>query len=684
MRWAEKLRLRMRSVFHRGDLERELDEELRLHFEQQVAENLAAGMSAEEARYAARRMIGGTEQIKEECRDRRGVNWIVSIAQDLRYAGRVYRKSPVFLATALTSLALGIGANSAIFTAADAFLWRPLPVKDPGSLVQLSVTRERPSDARSIPAPFIDELRKSSTVFSGVTDAVADGLSFSVGGPAERIVREAVAPNFFNFLGVPATLGRFFSAEVQRGQWAAETVLSHRYWKSRFAGDERVIGRTVRLNKFPFTIVGVAPDGFSGLDVGFEPELWVAMMPSGQELSQVHLLSESGGPIARLKPGVTLAGAEAATDAQFQHFLGELPPDRRGDPGHIHLLPGSTGDHGFVAEYEKPLAALMGMAGLVLLIACANVANILLARAAAREREFAVRASMWVGLPNGEMTGAILDEVSPGFFQTIGMRRLEGRDFSVADRDGSEPVVILNEVLARMLFGRENSLGRMVMARLRTTQPYRVVGVVRSSRYFDLHAAPPPAIYFAIQQATAYMPTLHVRVAQGRNTADVALAVRHEFDTLDKDVPVFNIKLLDDRVNDSLARERLVSVLAGTFGALAVLLAGVGLYGVMAYAVARRTREIGIRMALGSSPRAVLWIVGEEALALLGVGTAAGLAGGLIAARLASSQLFGLSATDPMTIFGATATMLLVTCLATLIPARRASRVDPMVALRYE
>jgi ABC-type antimicrobial peptide transport system permease subunit len=191
-------------------------------------------------------------------------------------------------------------------------------------------------------------------------------------------------------------------------------------------------------------------------------------------------------------------------------------------------------------------------------------------------------------------------------------------------------------------------------------------------------------IYFAIQQLTAYMPTLHVHVAQGQSTAGVAAAVRREFDALDKEVPVFNVKLLEDRVNDSLARERLVSMLAVAFGALALLLASVGLYGVMAYMVTRRTREIGIRMALGSSPRAVLWLVTKEAFMLLGLGSAGGVSSGMIAAGFVSNQLFGSSSADPRIILGAILTMLVVTCLAMFIPISRALQVAPAIALRCE
>src|SRR6266849_990596 len=201
MRWADKLLLRLRSLFRRHEIEQELDAELRFHLEQQIEENLTAGLTPEEARYTARRSIGGLAQIKEECRDMRRINMIAGILQDLRYAARLFRRSPVFTITALVSLALGIGANSAIFTAADAILWKPLPVMHPESLVRLTVTREKRHDLRKIPAAFADELQRSSTVFSGVAGAVGDGLSFSLDGRAERIMGEAVSNNFFTLLG---------------------------------------------------------------------------------------------------------------------------------------------------------------------------------------------------------------------------------------------------------------------------------------------------------------------------------------------------------------------------------------------------------------------------------------------------------------------------------------------------
>ncbi len=403
MRWADKAVMRLRSLLTRPQVERELDDELRFHLERQIEENLAAGMKADEAHDAARRTIGGFEQIKEECRDTRRVNTIHSIVQDLRYAARLFLRSPVFTITALVSLALGIGANSAIFTAMDAILWRPLPVENPRSLVQLVVTREKRQDVHGIPGTFAEQLRRSSPVFSGLVAADDDGLSFSAGGRAERIMGGAVSRDFFTFLGVRPILGQGFSDAVRKGHWAPEVVLSYRFWKYRFAGSADVIGRTVHINKYPFSVVGVAPTGFFGLDVGWEPELWLPIMPRGQAISQIALISLSqdqpleGARIARLKAGVTLAQAQAATDAQFQNYLREAPRDQKGDLGHIRLLPCDKGDHGLVEQFDQPLFILWGMVALVLLIACSNVANMLLARATARQRELAVRASIGAG-----------------------------------------------------------------------------------------------------------------------------------------------------------------------------------------------------------------------------------------------------------------------------------------------
>lgn len=885
--WKE-LTNRLSYLGRRTRFDAELEREIEFHIETRAGELEQAGLSSRDALAQARREFGSPVRMREDTREAWHFHWLEDLLADVRYAARSFRRSPGFATTALLSLALGIGANSAIFTAMDAILWKPLPVEDQQSLVGFSAIHANGREDDDLPAAFSEELRRSGTIFSDWITASADGLSFSRGGRAERIMGEGVSPNFFAFLGVRPILGQGFSQEVQSGHWAPEVVLSYGFWRSRFAGDRHVIGSTVRINNYPFTVVGVSPAGFFGILVGLDPELRLPIMPRGQELSQIHLISgnrRSWGSMARLKPGVTLRRAEAAMDIQLHHFLLKAPvqEDRWKDLRRIRLVPAGKGFHSFVEQFEQPLFVLLALVALVLLIACANVANMLLARAAARQRELAVRASigaararivrqmlaesllLWlvggvlgiavaawttkvlfgflpqthmrmvldldpdpravfftlavslatgilfgllpaltatrgdlagslktdssgsigeghgfgfrkvlvisqvalslvlliaaglfirtlsklratdygyrpdyvllftmkpqkelyssqqiqqmtaelvrriallpgvssvamaesgpldsrggysamVRVPGGGSLEAATDLVGPGFFKTIGMTQLAGRDFSPADKQGSPPVVILNDVLARALFKNENLIGRGVVADIRGLRQFQVVGMVRASRYYDLRDPPPPAIYFAIQQETAYMPTLHVRV-DSRSTADIGAEVRHEFDVLDKEVPVFNIKSLEDRVKDSLSRERLVSVLASAFGVLALLLATVGLYGVMAYTVTRRTREIGIRVALGSSSGAVLWLIAKDAFTLTGMGMVAGALGGAIAARFLSNQLFGVSATDPVTIVGATVLMVIVTSVAALVPAWRASRVDPTLALRCE
>lgn len=808
------------------------------------------------------------------------------LTADLRFATRTFRRSPTFTITAILSLALGIGANSAIFTALDTVLWKPLPVANPRSLVRLTATNA--SEQRmSLPSAFIDQLRRAN-IFSDLATFSNDGLSFSYDGRAERIVGEFVSPNYFTFLGVDAILGQTFTPEVRSGQWAPEAVLSYRFWKRRFAGDPTVIGRTIHLNTYPFVIVGVSPPSFFDLEQGFEPELRVAILPAGRELSQIaeigNLPQRPWDTAGRAKPGVSRPQLEAAVNSQFQEFLRTTPAQeiRRRNYRQVRVLAGDKSWPGQMEQFHAPLLVLFALVAAVLLIACANVANMLLARATARSRELAVRASLGAGrqrlirqmlaesvllsllggalgiavayaaeqllihfLPQGHIsividlhpdpralmftfalslaTGLLFglvpalqatrghlaatlktdsaasigessrtgfrgtlviaqvafslvlliaaglfartlknlrpsdyrvhpdhvllftmkpqqeiyneqrkrilarellrrvssipgvesaalaengplgsrsdaesifvpgsdaiqvasDEVTPGFFDAIGLPLIAGRDFTAADQPGSPWVAIINEALAHALFKNENPIGRIIQAQGDSPRRFQVVGVVRNSHYYDLHAAPPPAVYFAYQEDFLYMPTLHVRTAAA-DTAGTIAAVRHEFDVLDKGFPVFNVKTLEIRIEDSMARERMVANLAGVLGLLALLLAAVGLYGVLAYLVSRRTREIGIRMALGADAGSVVWLIAREALLLIAAGSITGIAIATLAGQLLRSYLFGISPADPITLIASAAIMLLIAAIAVCIPAARASRIDPLVALHYD
>jgi predicted permease len=807
---------------------------------------------------------------------------------DLRFAARTFRRSPTFTITAVLSLALGIGANSAIFTALDTVLWKPLPIQDPHRLVRLLATRAKDQDLAGLPSGFVNQLQRAN-ILSDLTIFSNDGLSFSYDGRAERIVGEFVSPNYFTFLGVEPILGQAFTPDVRAGRWAPEAVLSYRFWKRRFAGDPTVIGRTIHLNTYPFVIVGVSSPSFFDLEQGFEPELRLSVLPEGRQLSQIAEIGnyprQSWDTAGRVPPAMSRAQLEAALDSQFQEFLRTTPFQeiRERNYRKIRVLAGDKSWPGQLEQFHAPLFVLLSLVAAALLIACANVANMLLARATASSRELAVRGSLGAGrarlvrqmlaesvllslmggalgiavafaaeqllihflpqghvsividlhpdaraliftfalalatgllfglapalqatrghlaatlktdsaasiggaspsrfrgalviaqvafsimlliaaglfartlanlrptdyrvhpdhvllftmkpqqeiyneerkrilarellrrvsaipsvesaalakngplgsrwhtdsiaVPGGQAVQAATDNVTPGFFDSIGLPIIAGRDFTAADRPDSPWVAIINEALAHALFKNQNPIGRIIQdVDDAQTHRFQVVGVVPNSHYYDLHAAPPPAVYFTYQADFLYMPTLHVRTS-APNTAGIISAVRHEFDVLDKGFPIFNIKTLEVRIEDSMARERMVANLAAALGLLALVLSAVGLYGVLAYLVSRRTREIGIRMALGANAGAVVWLIAREALLLIAAGTVLGVAIATLAGRLLRAYLFGISPADPLILAASAATMLIVAAIAVSVPAARAAAIDPMVALHYE
>jgi hypothetical protein len=343
-------------LFRGAQADQELDDELRDHLDLKTVQYVAQGMTQEEARRRARLDLGGIEQTKEECRETRRVNWIQDLIQDLHFGLRTLRKSPGFTSVAVLTLALGIGANAAIFNTANAALWRDLPVADPQSLVRLIAVRQDHHESNSLPVGLAAELRRSDVIFSDVIMREDDGLSFSYnGGSAERVLGEVVSPNFFAFLGIRPVLGRGFSRDVQKGQWAPEVVLSYRFWRRRFGGDPHILGQTVRLNNYPFTVIGVSPREFYSLVVGLEPELRVPQMPPGQSLSQSELLSPSYAEVmARLNPGIGIVQAEAATDSVCQQFLRNDPANQHevNPTRAIRLAPGSRGWQGDLAQYR--------------------------------------------------------------------------------------------------------------------------------------------------------------------------------------------------------------------------------------------------------------------------------------------------------------------------------------------
>ncbi len=897
MRGLEKLRLRGRSLFRRGRVERELEEELRFHLDEQIAENLAAGMDAEEARYAARRAVGGAEQIKEECRDMRGVQFVQDLVRDVRYALRVLRKSPGFTTVAVLSLTLGIGLNTAVFSIISAVMLRRLPVKNPEQLVVFSHRYD-------FSYPMYVDLRDHNDVLSGLLCRFTIPASMSVAGETERISAELVSGNYFQVLGVEALIGRTLTPDDARTPGAEPVVvLGNRFWRRRFGSDPSIVGKTVRVDGHPMTVVGVTPAGFEGTEVGVAPDVRVpvtmcrAVFP---DLSASDMETEGSTDIdmnargwgwldliGRLKDGVSRTRAEAALNAMYLHarqtelqtVFQDFPADTKARmlAERIALEPGDRGVSDIRDAFSHQLWILMFGVGIVLIIACTNVASLLLAKAAARRREIAVRMALgagrarvvrqlitesvllvmiagpaslliahwggkilisflpeerlpvvlnvqpdlrvlgftlmvslfaailfglapamqlarcafspalkvqgnWAGVRdalsyrriltaaqvalcvlllegaglfvstvrnlkavdlgydrentllmqlvptlngyNQDQSRRFFEEViervnrlpgvraasigsmgllgrdltiqgvragtqqGPGwintvstrYFETLGIPIWHGRSFTADDANRSKRVAIVNQTLARRFFGDGNPIGRQFG--VGGDNDIEIVGVVRDGKYKDPREKTPNVVYLPFEQSSIQATTLFVRTVGDPGKA--AAGLRREIAAVDRNVPVYHVRTLESQFDESLSQERLLATLSAWFGAFALLLAAIGLYGALAYGVARRTNEIGIRMALGAEQGTVIWMVLREAGLLVGAGIVAGAPVALALSRSVSSLLYGVKPTSIGIISAVTALLLVVATLASYLPARRASRVDPMDALRHE
>ena len=903
MRWHRKLHLRVRSLFHHTQVEQDLDAELHFHLEQQVEENIARGMTPEEARYAARRSIGGLTQIQEQCRDMRSVNWIRDLGNDVRYALRILRKSPGFTAAAVISLALGIGINTAVFSLINAILLRTLPVKNPEQLVAFNHRND-------FSYPMYQDLRDGNTVLSGLLCRFTIPASMNAEGQTDRISAELVSGNYFQVLGVQALIGRTLTPDDTRVPGAQPVaVLSNGFWRRRFGSDPGIVGKTIRLDGHPMTVVGITPAGFQGTEVGVSPDVRVpitmvrAMLP---DLPSDLDMNSRGWTwldlVGRLKDGVARAQAESALNAFYVHahedevhgVFTDIPPSAKARvlSERLRLEPGSTGVSDLRETFSRQLWVLMAAVSIVLLIACMNVASLLLARAMARQREIAVRLALgasrvrvvrqlitesvilvliataasvviarWgshmlasflperrlpvalnvdpdfrvlafavivslaagilfglapalqltrsavapalkaqtslsglrgsltlrksltiaqvalsllllegaglfvrtlrnlkavdigydrenvlllelvpllnsysndqsarfferviekvnqlpgvrsasigsMGLlgpglriegvrAEGENTpraegGGWINSVSPKYFETLKVPLLRGRSFTAHDTKSAPKVAIVNQTLARRFFSDSKAVGRHL--RIGDVTNVEIVGVVRDGKYKDVReeprnviavrGEPPNVVYVPFEQSVVEQMTLYVRTVG--DPAKVTAAIRREVQAVDTNVPIYNVRTLEAQLDESLSQERLVATLSSWFGAFALLLASIGLYGVLAYGVTSRTNEIGLRMALGAERSGVIWMVLREALVLVAVGAAIGVPLALALARSVSSLLYGLKPTDSLTVLAAVVLLFAVAALASYLPARRAARVDPMIALRYE
>jgi putative ABC transport system permease protein len=882
----------MRWNLRRRNLD--LDAELRAHLEMSANDARARGESPEAARLAALREFGNRDLVKETTRDIWGRNPFHGITDDLRAGLRTFRHNPAFAAIMILTLALGIGANTAIFSLIDAVMLRSLPVSHPEQLVRVRTS----ADDNTLTNPLWEQLRDHQDVFSGLLAYSQARFNLAAGGEAHYITGDWVSGEFFSTLGVGTAIGRTFTAADDRRGCAPTTVLGYDFWQRQYGGDAEILRRSILLNGHPFQILGVGRAGFTGVDVGRAADVYVPICAdpilrgAGSYLDQ--RLSWWLTIIGRPKPGIPAAqfGARLKTLSPpiFEAAVPSiwLPKDQREFAARkLETVPAANGISFLRREYRDALLILMAVVGLLLLIACANVANLLLARAAARQREIAVRMALGAGrwrlmrqllmesalfAAAGAVLGALfaqwgshllvgflsstadqvfldlamdsrvfvftvgvsaaavllfglapalrgtrvdpqaamkvsargvaegqsrfslgkalvsaqvavslvlvvgaalllstfrnlatldagfdrdrvltirtdlrnanypkerlepgfeemrqrlasipgvlsasfsnttpisgstqnipvtvdgftpqsmrdswmwLNYVSPGFFETLGTPLLAGRDFDRRDTADSAKVAIVNQTAARKFFHTANPVGLYY----RTGYPVKdqlveIVGVVKDATYNKLGEE---------QRSIAYLPstqdvvgpyiTFELRAAGP--PASLAPAARAAIEKVNPAI-VLEFRTLSVQVAESLARERLLATLSGFFGGLALLLAAVGLYGVISHNMARRRCEIGIRMALGAERRRILRMAMGDVALVVGVGLAAGLGASLAVTRYIASFLYGVTATDPRTLAAAVLFFGAVAAIAGYVPARRASRLDPMNALREE
>ncbi|HXE36046.1 MAG TPA: ABC transporter permease [Verrucomicrobiae bacterium] len=916
----------LRSLFRKEQVNRELDEELGEYLRMSADEKMKQGISRKEALRAVRLERGSLEASKEIVRSGGWEFFVETCWHDLRFAARMLRKSPGFTCVAVLTLALGIGANSAIFSLIDAALLRSLPVRDPQRLVVFQWTAHKSPYLKghysymSCPAkdegasgehgcwfsyPMFQQFHSTQEAFSTVAALCGNvGLNLRGNGPVTFVQGEMVSGDFFDTLGVGAAVGRTLVPSDDTPDASPVAVLSYGYWQSAFGGDPAAVGKTVWLNNVPVTIMGVAAKGFPSLDPGRVISLWIPLSVSPQigldlfgNVSGDHPSLKAGDDIwwvyvvARLKEGMSIEQAQAAANALFHNDVLDKSKEffKTEDAPRLVLMPAPQAISGLREQFSTPLTILMTAVGMVLLVACANVAGLMLARSATRQRELAVRLALgagrtriacqllteslllslaggasgilfaywsvqslvafmsrggvwpshltvhldarvlvftlaasiltgilfglapafrgtrldltpalkdstsalatgesrrrWLNLGSGLVIAQValailalsgagllvrtlenLKSVNPGFdtrnillfrmepalngytgersknlysemlarieaipgvlsasysfddllsgnawttsfgiegqarsttlstlglqagpkyFETMGIPLMTGRLFTSQDyslpQDSQWQPAVINEAFARSFFKDQNPLGRHIAGVGHQGTSHEIVGIVGDTKFLNVRSEMAPTLFVPARGGEA---VFEVRTAANPRT--IIPAVRNIVSQLDSSLPLFSVRTETEQIDRSFFQERLIARASSFFGALSLLLACIGLYGLLSYEVSRKTREIGIRMALGARSSDVLRLIIRQGVELSAVGAALGILGALGSTRYLASLLYGVRPYDPVT-FGAVALLLaLVALAACYIPARRAMCVDPMVALRHE
>jgi putative ABC transport system permease protein len=860
--------------FRRSSMDRELAEEMRQHLELKARQNIAAGMPAEEASYAAQRQLGNLTRMEEESRTSWGFPFLESLLQDVRYGLRGLRKAPGFTAVAAITLALGIGATTAIFSIVNTVLIRPLPYKDSARLVKIhTISPMFPEFQLGESKPDFDDIQAGTHSFEAMAIFQRKTANLTAPGAPEEIDAASISADFLPLLGVSPALGRTFQPEDEERKNGDVVLLSQRIWRERFGSDPNVVGKTITLEEKLHTVIGVMPGDFAGLD---KDDLWLPFLKSSKAASKRD--NWFFGVLAKVKTGQTMAAAQTELDGMAERLISKYPENEKGVKFKLVPLQESV-----IGNAKSGFITLLGAVGFLLLIACANVSNLILSRGVQRQSEMAIRAALgasrprilrqllieslllsciggaagillavygiaayrtlapagiprihelhadltiaWIALALSSVAGILcglapalhtsrtglnlalkerlssgtptrfslrsvlvvaevalalvlldgsalmvqsmfrmltvdtgfrtdhiltaelnlpaaryatpesqllfdqrlletlqanerfknmslsnasaldgrltlmrvdagslgtdnksttLEErsVGPGYFETLGIRLISGRTFDEKDAKGATQVVVVNEAVVRKYFSGNSPLGKIFKIGDKPEDQVQIVGVVADTRDVELRAQARPQMYMPLLQGGG--SSLHLFIRTNSDPLALANELRKTIWSIDKDQPISHVQSMTEIVSQSVAEPRFRTWLLGVFAAAGLTLTLVGIYGVVSYMAGQRTREIGIRVALGAQRGNVLQLVLGQGVRLTIVGAILGVLGSLALTRLLKSELFGIKPTDPVTLIAAAVLMLLVALVACYLPARRATHVDPLVALRHE